>query len=115
MFSICGPVSLHLFDVNQNTTFGSDLRTAFDNNNNTCFSCNDVLSDNGVLLKLTLPHSVASISDTIELHMTVSGLLLLLFTCMFVTAPGSLVVECSPGVLEVVGSIPGRVIPKTGT
>ena len=29
------------------------------------------------------------------------------------TAPGGLVVERSPGVQEVVGSIPGRVIPKT--
>ena len=30
-----------------------------------------------------------------------------------VTAPGGLVVECSPGVPEVMGSIPSRVIPKT--
>ena len=29
------------------------------------------------------------------------------------TAPGGLVVERSPGVREVVSSIPGRVIPKT--
>ena len=29
------------------------------------------------------------------------------------TAPGGPVVECSPGVWEVVGSIPGRVISKT--
>ena len=29
------------------------------------------------------------------------------------TAPGGLVVEHSAGVREVVGSIPGRVIPKT--
>ena len=29
------------------------------------------------------------------------------------TAPGGLVVECSAGVQEVVGLIPGRVIPKT--
>ena len=29
------------------------------------------------------------------------------------TAPGGLVVERSPSVREVVGSIPGRVIPKT--
>ena len=29
------------------------------------------------------------------------------------TAPGGLLVECSPGVREVVRSIPGRVRPKT--
>ena len=29
------------------------------------------------------------------------------------TTPGGPVVECSPGVQEVVGSFPGRVIPKT--
>ena len=29
------------------------------------------------------------------------------------TAPGGLVVERSPGVQEVLGSIPGRVIPNT--
>ena len=32
---------------------------------------------------------------------------------MVSTSPGGLVVERSPGVREVVGSIPGRVIPKT--
>ena len=34
-------------------------------------------------------------------------------TIVLMTTPGGLVVECSPGVQEVVGSIPGHVIPKT--